>query len=495
ALDPCLSGEACRGLVQSEMGLIQWVGRPVFDADFLIGIVIVGQKLDQQNLQRIAFLADVHLVTAYGANDRMGSHPEDADLWVDLFSRAGIAGELQEVEASNGTFLTQKYEASDFFPTYWVYKSLDSEMASVNQVQTRLLGLGVILLVLGLVFSHFVARAVSKPILELKSAAEAVGRLDYSVQTHISSQDEFQELGQAFNRMVQGLAEKERIRGVMDKVVSREVAEELLAGEVHLGGEERVASVLFSDLRGFTSLSEGMAPPKLLDLLNAYFTEISSCVEARHGLIDKYIGDAMMALFGVPIARENHAQLAVESALEMIRKLGPFNQRHFPSGSGLAMGIGINSGRVVAGNMGSEHRLNYTVIGDEVNLASRLEGLTKYYRVPLLISGATAEQIEPVHFSLRFLDRVRVKGKQDAISLFEVVDGPMDPMKKQRYQEAWTAMMAQQFGPAMGLFEELVAKYEDGPAQTLMERCRIYLEKPELYVQQYQQGGFGFESK
>jgi adenylate cyclase len=218
--------------------------------------------------------------------------------------------------------------------------------------------------------------------------------------------------------MVVGLEEREKIRDVMNKVVSPEVAHELLQHGVTLGGEEREASVLFADIRGFTTLSEKLPPPELIQLLNAYLGRMSRVIEEEKGVIDKYIGDEVMAVFGAPLASQDHARRAVSAAVNMLKELRRFNTEEGRA-SPLRIGIGIATGPVVAGNVGSPQRLNYTVLGDTVNVASRLQGLTKEYGVPLILSGATCEQVSSL-FSCRPLGEVAVRGRQQATALYTV---------------------------------------------------------------------------
>src|SRR5262249_27100495 len=208
----------------------------------------------------------------------------------------------------------------------------------------------------------------------------------------LKQKDELGSLASSFNKMSEGLAERDRVRDLLGKVVSPEIAAELLRKDAILGGEEREVTVLFSDLRNFTSMSEKLAPQEMLEILNRYFTGMSAIIEKHGGVVDKYMGDALMALFGAPLADPDDADRAMQAALEMTEALDDLNRRWQKRGlPTIGVGIGINTDIVVAGNMGSETRLNYTVIGDGVNLASRLEGLTKTaeYEARIIISGST----------------------------------------------------------------------------------------------------------
>jgi adenylate cyclase len=251
----------------------------------------------------------------------------------------------------------------------------------------------------------------------LAAGARRIEAGDYQQSVAIPLHDEIGALAQAFNGMAKGLAEKERVRNLLGKVVSPEVASELLKGDIELGGEEREVTVLFSDVRGFTSLCEGQSPKQVLSLLNDYFSAITAVIEANGGVVDKFIGDAVMALFGAPVAQADSAERALRTAFGMEQALvkvnADFAARGLPP---LAIGIGINTGKVVAGNMGSPSRLNYTVIGDGVNLASRLEGLTKQHGATIIVSEACARAAPG--FTYRELGVVQVKGRQEPVRIF-----------------------------------------------------------------------------
>lgn len=254
---------------------------------------------------------------------------------------------------------------------------------------------GLVVLILTIIFIHYFAKSVTAPIISLAQSAKDVkeGNLD---QVHISvptskRKDEIATLCHAFDEMVQGLKEKEKVKGILNKVVSPEIAKEILAGQVHLGGEEKRVTVLFADIRNFTKMTQKMPASEVIELLNTCMTKISSCVDDHGGVIDKYVGDEAMALFGAPVSKEDSALRAVKSAFQMIRVLKQWNQERCVQGlSPLEMGIGIHTGDMLVGNMGAENRLNYTVIGSNVNLAARICSAAK--GMEILISRQTSEE-------------------------------------------------------------------------------------------------------
>ncbi len=301
-------------------------------------------------------------------------------------------------------------------------RSLEVELAPSRRLERTILLISVTALVAASLIAMAVARGVSRPVQQLAGHTRKVAGGDYSVHIDLDREDELGELATAFNQMTTGLAERDRVRDLLGKVVSPEIASQLLSSDLKLGGEEREVTILFSDLRDFTGLGEKMPPAELLALLNRYLDRMSSIVEKHGGVIDKYIGDAIMALFGAPVAAPDSAARAIAAAREMVDALAELNRDFAAEGRPpLAFGIGINTGRVVAGNMGSKTRLNYTVIGDSVNLAARLEALTKepVHHAAIIVSEATA-RAAGVNKQLRPLGSVIVKGKAEPVNILAV---------------------------------------------------------------------------
>jgi len=229
-----------------------------------------------------------------------------------------------------------------------------------------------------------------------------------------------------FLNMIYGFFAETRSRRQITTLFGTYVPKEIVAemalnpGEYSMRGDSREMTVLFSDVRDFTSISEGLAPDQLKDLMNTYLTEMTVSIQKRRGTVDKYIGDAIMAFWGAPVADGHHAKHAVECALDMqkaVRTLDPaFRKKRWPL---LHIGVGLNSGTMAVGDMGSRFRRSYTVMGDAVNLASRLEGLTKHYGVGILVSENVVEQAPS--FVYRAIDKVRVKGKLEGVAIFEPI--------------------------------------------------------------------------
>ena len=308
-------------------------------------------------------------------------------------------------------------------PVALLQRSLDQELAPSRQLERTYLSLALLGLAISAALGLWIARGVAGPVLQLTSWARKIAAGDYQHREEFQRDDEIGSLAVSFNQMTDGLAERDRVRDLLGKVVSPEVAAELLRKDVVLGGEEREVTILFSDLRGFTSMSERLGPQQMLGILNDYFTRMAAIVERHGGVVDKYVGDALMALFGAPLTAADDADRALRVALEMTAALDEINQHWAERGlPTLEVGIGINTDRVVAGNMGSTTRLNYTVIGDGVNLASRLEGLTKTpgYETRIIVSAATLAKARG-RYQTRRLGEVAVKGKQKPTEIFALL--------------------------------------------------------------------------
>jgi adenylate cyclase len=250
---------------------------------------------------------------------------------------------------------------------------LDEVRAPFENIQLTLLLTGLLALLLCGIAGVALSRSLTRPVLDLVTATGRVAKGDYETEVDVASDDEMGTLADAFNDMTRGLLLREQYRSVLNKVVSEDVAEELMRGDVELGGENRTITALFADIRGFTPMTVGMEPQEVIGLLNECMERLSNGVDAEGGVVDKYIGDEIMAVFGAPVAQEDHACRAVRAALRMRDGIAELNAERAERGKEpLGVGIGIASGIAVAGNMGSAERMNYTVLGETVNLAARL---------------------------------------------------------------------------------------------------------------------------
>ncbi|MDD5321538.1 MAG: adenylate/guanylate cyclase domain-containing protein [Methylococcales bacterium] len=314
------------------------------------------------------------------------------------------------------------HKQTDFSIAALIQRSWDDALANFYRLRWLLAGIALSSMAIILLVGAWVARTVSKPMQILVKGVRAIGLGDYKYKVNLSARDETGELGRAFNEMSGQLAEKEKIRNLLGKVVSPVIVKELMSREITLGGETREITALFSDLAGFTTIAENMQPQALVALLNDYLTQMGKQIITNNGVIDKFIGDAIVAFWGAPVMEQNHAVLALKSALAMQRVLAGLRTQWKKQGlPGLLMRIGVNTGLAVVGNIGSIDRMDYTMMGDAVNLAARLEGANKFYGTGILLSEYTYAQVKDV-FLCRELDRVRVQGKRQPVGVFQLMD-------------------------------------------------------------------------
>jgi adenylate cyclase len=279
--------------------------------------------------------------------------------------------------------------------------------------------------------------------------------------------------------MIEDISTEKRMKSTMSRYMDPLLSDQLLAGgSEFLGGKSLAATVLFSDVRSFTSLSEQLGAQETVSLLNDYFTLMVECIQKQGGMLDKFIGDAIMAVFGLPVSHEDDEDRAVKAAISMITELRHWNKERVASGKPpIEMGIGLNTDTIVSGNIGSPKRMDYTVIGDGVNLASRLESACKEYSARILISENTFKKLRGT-YRIREVDRVVVKGKHQSIGVFEVLDYHTEEtfpnlMEAVAYFKSGLAHYRKsQFGKAEEAFHQALAlNPQDHLTQTYLKRC------------------------
>ncbi len=276
------------------------------------------------------------------------------------------------------------------------------------------------------------------------------------------------------------------IQGAFGQYLSPEVINRLLKDPnlLKLGGIERRMTAYFSDIAGFSSFSEQFTPNDLVEFLNEYLTAMSDIVIHHNGTIDKYEGDAIIAFYGAPIEYPDHALKACIAALDMNKRVAEMREAWRAQGKpDLYVRMGINTGSMVVGNMGSKMRMDYTIMGDSVNLASRLEGVNKVYGTAIMISQYTYQDVKD-DLEIRELDMIRVVGKNEPITIYEVLaeKGGLDPETERVmscFREGLKLYRAQQFKEAQERFRETLSlRPEDGPSKTFLSRCEEYMDNP-----------------
>ncbi|MGY4506813.1 adenylate/guanylate cyclase domain-containing protein [Bradyrhizobium sp. USDA 3650] len=396
---------------------------------------------------------------------------EQLDLLRDAFNR--------KVDAIRGDMLTQV-----FFSTSQVI-SRQYQAIIVSGVVTLLAA------VLGFAIALLVSSGITRPVRLLLAGTREVeaGRFDKTIT--VSTQDEIGELAAAFNRMTEQLRHNERVRETFGRYIDPKVVQGLIdRPEVAIDGQRRVMTIMFCDMSGFTAMSEGMTPRGLVRVMNHYFTMMSGPIRSNRGIIDKYIGDAIMAYWGPPFIEEDEpALLAGLAAIDMADQV-PALQKQLPDLLGIRampglcdLRIGIATGEVLTGSIGSELMMSFTVMGDAVNLASRLEAVNKTYGTRILISQATADAIGS-QLELREVDRLAVAGQSAAQTIFEVMgrSGALTAAHeslRSHYAGGLAAYRAGRFDEARVAFNvALEAVPGDGPSRAMLARIAQFEANP-----------------
>ena len=283
--------------------------------------------------------------------------------------------------------------------------------AYIDPILDLLLGFPIIIIIM-----YLISRDLRRPLALILNSLEAVGQGNYTVKTPVVSDDELGILSSSFNQMAEGLQERELIRDTFGKYVTKTVADQILNNKVNLSGDVRLVTILFSDIENYTTLSENMKPEDVVTMLNDYFSCMVSIITKHGGIVNKFIGDAILAIFNAPIDDRWHARNAIQAALEMQDRA---NDTCFGNQVRLRTRIGINTGIIVVGNIGSLDRLEYTAIGDEVNVASRLEQLNKSYGTYILVGDKTRDLARD-DFHFERIGEIQLKGKSKAIEVFTV---------------------------------------------------------------------------
>jgi len=345
---------------------------------------------------------------------------------------------------------------------------------------------------LGLTVAALITDRVTRPVRSLASAMREVQQGNLNIQLPVRSSDEVGRLTNAFNFFVEQLRSKEQMKQTFGKYIDPRILEHVLAqpGAETVAGGRRQMTVLFADLVGFTSLSERLTPSLMVTLLNRHFGLQAMAVQEHHGVVDKFIGDSIMAFWGAPFVKpEQHAALACRAAqaqlvaLETLRRELPEITGLRRDVPGIELRIGICTGEVVVGNIGSENTRSYTVIGDTVNLTARLERANRVYGTQVLIDETTAQAISQ-EFEIREIDIICVKGKIETTRIFELLatkgqlSGELQRLRE-RYEQGRRAFLEREWDLAEASFREcLQLRPNDGPSQVLIQRIETLRRNP-----------------
>lgn len=439
--------------------LVQLVATPVFAPD-PIGYLLAGKAIDDETAAslgettgtRISFLTqDTVFASTLTPAERASAlplgegklarhlehEPEPHGARTDDPERASEPERVfepdRQPEAERATFLVRSQGErmlsvlipipSDLAQPLFalVQASYDRALGPLGALPQWVSAIGLVALVLALLVGVVIASGIAAPLGSLAQAMGAVLAGDLSRRVTLRRGDEVGFLARAFNEMVSGLAERERVKDLFGRFVSRDVASAVIGGALPLGGERRTVTILFQDVRGFTTIAESTTPDALVRVVNRLFTAMVEAVEREGGVIRQFVGDGVMALFGAPVAHDDDAERAVRAALRMVASLPALNASLADEGiPPIRIGVGVHTGDVIAGLIGPDRRSEYGVVGDAVNLASRIEGLTRELETTILVSAATAARLGP-GFLLGRRHVLPVRGKQEPVEVVEVL--------------------------------------------------------------------------
>ncbi len=422
---PVLSGGSFRGMLPTGCNKKGKVDVPAYAMAVPVeggGVLVLTLPMDDEYLRNASAKLGLELAFVARGDTRVITRSEHfPTAAATVLDGAPIMTDEGSSTWASARFAPKEYAASAH--GYEIVAALD--VSDVRAIVRRnfSFAFGLILLsaVASLAWGTRMAGIMSRALTRMNNALGKLAQHEYVKVTGVSTGDELESLADGFNQMVDGLQERDKLRSTFGKYMTEAVMEHLMAGKVQLGGETLKVTILFSDIRSFTSISEKMEAHALVALLNEYFTDMVTAIMEEDGVVDKYIGDAIMAVFGAPVQRKQDPLHAVRAAVHMRVALGHLNERLKERGiPGIRTGIGIHTGDVVAGNIGSDKRMEYTVIGDAVNLASRLESSTKEVGVDILISEDTYEAVKN-EIDARPVRELTVKGREKPVMTYEVL--------------------------------------------------------------------------
>ncbi len=448
--------------------------------DYAVGLIIVCNQINDGWIAKL-LTQDHSLLAVFFNGEQIVAKNTAPDM------AAAILGRQQDI-LNNGRFSwnNERYIAKQvLFDTqgrqagYILGANLDQALRAFKQLQQQVLMTGGGILCLGALLFMLISQRITRPLRLITKGTLEIKQGNYRHRIKYRNSDEVGQLADAFNIMAGGLQEKELIRSTFNKYVDPVIVSELLSqpDKLRLGGERKEQAVLFSDIAGFTDFSEKLPAEALIKILNDYLSAMTVEISRQNGILDKFIGDAIMAFWSPELCNGGHALYACRSALAMQQKLRQLRPLWVASGAPeIHVRIGIATGEMIVGNIGSEQARSYTCIGDKVNYSSRLEGLNKYYGTQIMIDRQTATEI--TGFVIRELDTVRVKGREAGESIYELLGeaGTVDDAlleKINRYQQALALYRKADFSNAAQIFSSLNG---DAPSRTMLKRC-IHLQQ------------------
>jgi class 3 adenylate cyclase len=443
--------------------------------DYAVGLIIVCNQINDAWIAKLLTQKNA-LQAVFFNNKQVVAKNTDAEMAAAIFSHQADISEKGLFSWNNQRYIAKQalFEPQNTQSGYLLSANLDQALLTFKQLQQQVLLIGSGILLVGALLFMLISQRITRPLRLITQGTLEIKNGNYQHRIDYQNADEVGQLAGAFNVMAGDLQEKELIRSTFNKYVDPAIVSELLSqpDKLRLGGERKEQSVLFSDIAGFTNFSEKLPAEALITVLNDYLSAMTLEISREHGILDKFIGDAIMAFWSPQLCDGNHAISACRTALAMQKRLRQLRPEWLANGAPeINVRIGIATGAMIVGNIGSEQARSYTCIGDKVNYSSRLEGLNKHYGTEIMIDQQTATEISG--FVIRELDTVRVKGRASGEIIYELI-GTLDEAddalleKINRYQQALSLYRAADFSQAARIFSSLNA---DAPSRMMLKRC------------------------
>ena len=460
--------------------------KPVTFQSQVKGLVLVGFGLSQDLVSQLQSISNAKIGFGLLSSENILSH--EIEEVIPFLTKNEKVSELFLFSSNQEIFVAYSAELKnslgEVVGSSLLFRSMTQELEFYLGLKNLFLLIGIISGLIALLAAFFLSGSVTKAISSLIEGVDQVRKGNLEYQVTVQTKDEFRKLSDAFNTMTQGLKEKEMIKTTFKRYVNPKIVDDLLAeGEkLNLGGDRRHVVVFFSDIAGFTKISEKQTPEQTVQFLNRYLGAMTDLIESREGIVDKYIGDAILAYWVITQKNKSGYHKACEAAIKQQQIVAALRHEWASSEdlSQFSVRIGIHSGHVLMGNIGSESRMDYTVIGDAVNTAARLESVNKQYNTQIIVSEAVQSLVKD-EFLCRELDSVYVVGKNERVRIFELhEDNKQDLVDS--FHSALKLYRDGQFVPAKKEFEEHSSKYQDLVSQVFIDRCQqMIIEPPEQW--------------
>lgn len=443
--------------------------------DYAVGLIVVCNQINDRWIAKLLTQNSTLQAIIFNKNQVVAKNtaPETAAA---ILSHQSDIRENGMYRWNNERYIAKQvlFDPQNQQAGYILSANLDQALRTFKQLQQQVLLIGGGILLLGALLFMLISQRITRPLRLITKGTLEIKQGNYRHRIDYRNSDEVGQLATAFNVMAGDLQEKELIRSTFNKYVDPVIVSELLSqpDKLRLGGERKEQTVLFSDIAGFTEFSEKLPAEALINILNDYLSAMTLEISRQHGILDKFIGDAIMAFWSPQLCHGNHALNACRSALAMQKQLQRLRPHWLANGAPeINVRIGIATGEMIVGNIGSERARSYTCIGDKVNYSSRLESLNKHYGTQIMIDRKTAAEI--TGFTIRELDTVRVKGREAGENIYELIGETNEADDKlleqiNRYQLALALYRKADFIKAAQIFSTLST---DAPSRMMLKRC------------------------